>query len=47
MKQRMIYASTKDSLKKSLVGISVEVQGTDRSEVDQGEVIAKCKSVSR
>jgi hypothetical protein len=29
----MLYASSKDALRKSLVGISSEIQGTDMSEV--------------
>lgn len=33
IKQKMLYASSKDALRKSLVGISAEIQGTDMSEV--------------
>jgi cofilin len=33
IKQKMLYASSKDALRKSLVGISSEIQGTDLSEV--------------
>ena len=33
IKQKMVYASSKDALRKSLVGISTEIQGTDLSEV--------------
>lgn len=33
IKQKMLYASSKDALRKSLVGISSEIQGTDMSEV--------------
>ena len=47
IKKKMIYASTKDAIKKAFQGISVEVQGTDRSEVDFDEVLNKCKSVSK
>jgi cofilin len=30
----MLFASSKDALRKALVGISAEIQGTDFSEVD-------------
>ena len=33
IKQKMIFASSRDALKRALVGISVEIQGTDSSEV--------------
>ena len=33
IKHKMLYASSKDAIRKSLVGISTEVQGTDLSEV--------------
>lgn len=33
IKQKMVYASSKDAIRKSLVGISTEIQGTDFSEV--------------
>jgi cofilin len=33
IKQKMVFASSKDALRRSLVGIAVEIQGTDPSEV--------------
>lgn len=33
IKAKMVYASSRDALRRSLVGIAVEVQGTDLSEV--------------
>ena len=33
IKNKMLYASSKDALRRSLVGIAVEIQGTDLSEV--------------
>lgn len=33
IKQKMLFASSKDALRKALVGIAVEIQGTDASEV--------------
>eukprot|EP01099_Mayorella_cantabrigiensis_P005850 TRINITY_DN474_c1_g1_i1.p1 TRINITY_DN474_c1_g1~~TRINITY_DN474_c1_g1_i1.p1 ORF type:complete len:141 (-),score=33.69 TRINITY_DN474_c1_g1_i1:123-545(-) len=47
IKKKMIYASTKDAIKKAFQGLSVEVQGTDKAEVDYEEVLNKCKSVSK
>jgi cofilin len=34
IKSKMIYASSKDTLKKSLVGLAKDVQATDQSEID-------------
>ena len=33
IKQKMLFASSKDALRRSLVGIASEIQGTDYSEV--------------
>ena len=33
IKQKMLFASSKDALRRSLVGIAAEIQGTDYSEV--------------
>lgn len=33
IKQKMLFASSKDALKRSLVGLAVEIQGSDPSEV--------------
>ncbi|KAI8444666.1 hypothetical protein BY996DRAFT_2534543 [Phakopsora pachyrhizi] len=35
IKNKMLYASSKDALRRRLVGIGLEVQGTDLSEVSQ------------
>lgn len=43
----MLTASSKDALKKKLVGISVEVQATDLSEITKDVVIAKISAISR
>lgn len=37
----MLYASSKDAVRKVLVGIHAEIQATDRSEIDYKEVIEK------
>ncbi|EGC32538.1 hypothetical protein DICPUDRAFT_57070 [Dictyostelium purpureum] len=34
IKEKMLYTSSKDALRKALVGIQMEIQGTDKSEVD-------------
>jgi hypothetical protein len=36
IKQKMLYASSKDALRKKLVGIGSEIQGTDFSEGKDG-----------
>jgi len=47
VKAKMLYAGTKDTLKKSLQGLQVEVQGTDKGEVTFESVVEKCKSASK
>ena len=37
----MTYASSKDSLRKSLEGIGSDVQGTDFAEVAYSEILSK------
>jgi len=46
-KSKMMYAGSKDSIKKALQGIQIEIQGTDASEVSEEEVLNKCKSISK
>jgi len=41
IKQKMLFASSKDALRRSLVGIAAEVQGTDYSEVAYENVLDK------
>jgi cofilin len=38
VKPKMIFASSKDNLKKRLVGIACEVQGSDRGDIEYDEV---------
>lgn len=33
IKKKMVYASSKDALRRSLVGIAIDIQGTDFDEV--------------
>ncbi|KDQ62618.1 hypothetical protein JAAARDRAFT_54545 [Jaapia argillacea MUCL 33604] len=41
VKRKMLFASSKDAIRRSLVGIAVEIQGTDLSEVAFETVVAK------
>jgi len=42
IRHKMVYASSKDALRRSLQGIQVEVQGTDPSEISYEAVLQKC-----
>ena len=37
----MVYASSKDTIRKKLVGLGGEVQGTDFSEIDYETILDK------
>ncbi|KAI7898465.1 uncharacterized protein BX663DRAFT_461812 [Cokeromyces recurvatus] len=41
VRQKMLYASSKDALRRNLVGLAIEIQGTDASEVDYEAVLDK------
>ncbi|KAJ7079796.1 actin depolymerizing factor [Mycena belliarum] len=41
IKAKMVFASSKDALRRSLVGIATEIQGTDSSEVAYEVVLDK------
>lgn len=43
VRAKMLYASSKDALRRKLVGIAIEVQGTDLSEVDEEAVLEKAQ----
>ncbi len=43
LRSKMVYTSTKDSIKKKLVGIQVEVQATDASEIAEDAVSERVK----
>ena len=45
IKPKMLYASSKDALKKTLTGINEEYQATDRSDLDYEEIKKKAGSV--
>ena len=41
----MLYASSKDALKKTLTGINEEYQATDKSDLDLAEIKKKAGNV--
>ncbi|KAI9278604.1 actin depolymerizing factor [Phascolomyces articulosus] len=41
IRAKMLYASSKDALRKNLVGLAIEIQGTDFSEVDYETILDK------
>lgn len=41
IKEKMVYASSKDALRRSLQGIALEIQGTDLEEVSYETVLDK------
>jgi len=47
VKSKMLYAGTKDTVKKGFNGINTEIQGTDKAEVEFNAVIEKCKQFSQ
>lgn len=47
IKSKMLYAGTKNELKKALVGVSIEVQATDFGELDEEEVRSKLSRIGQ
>ena len=45
IRSKMVYAASKEAIKKRLVGISTEVQATDSSEVDRSAVLERVTAV--
>jgi cofilin len=39
IKQKMIYASSRDALRRALVGVSTDIQATDMSEIAYDTVL--------
>ena len=44
VRQKMLYASSKDAIRKKLASIATEVQATDMSEVSYDAILEKAKS---
>jgi cofilin len=40
-REKMIYTSTKDSIKKKLTGLQIEIQATDASELAEETIVEK------
>ena len=47
VKRKMLVASTKLSLKNALAGVSLEIQATDDSEIQESEMLAKCMASTK
>jgi len=47
VKPKMIYASSKDELKKRLVGIACEIQGSDQGDIEYDEVVKNIIRLSK
>ncbi|KAH0834059.1 actin-depolymerizing factor homology domain-containing protein [Lanmaoa asiatica] len=47
IKPKMVFASSRDALRRKLDGIAVEIQGTDPTEVSYETVLAKVMSSTR
>jgi cofilin len=47
IKKKMLYASSFDNLKKSLVGVHKFIQATDASEASEGEVEKQLRATDR
>ena len=45
IKSKMLYASSKDAVRKKLVGVGVEIQATDLAEIDRDTVLEKVMRV--
>lgn len=45
MKQKMLYASSKDAIRKKLVGVHTEIQATDQGEASYDAVLERLRSV--
>ncbi|CAC5376278.1 CFL [Mytilus coruscus] len=45
MKEKMIYASSKDAVKKKLQAIKIEVQANDLGDLDEADIEAKLKKI--
>eukprot|EP00007_Cunea_sp_BSH-02190019_P006781 CAMPEP_0174228922 /NCGR_PEP_ID=MMETSP0417-20130205/22_1 /TAXON_ID=242541 /ORGANISM="Mayorella sp, Strain BSH-02190019" /LENGTH=139 /DNA_ID=CAMNT_0015306411 /DNA_START=38 /DNA_END=457 /DNA_ORIENTATION=+ len=47
IKNKMLITSTKDAVRKKLVGIGLEIQATDFSEIDIEEITQRCQSTTK
>jgi hypothetical protein len=47
LKQKMVYTSSKDAIKKKVDGIAKEIQATDNDEISWEHILEVCKSTDR
>ena len=47
IKEKMLFSSTKLTIKQAFVGLSVEVQATDANELSMEAIMDKVKAVSK
>lgn len=47
LKQKMVYTSSKDAIKKKVEGIAKEIQATDNDEISWEHVLEVCQSTDR
>jgi len=47
IKDKMVFASSKEALRRSLVGIPIEIQASEYSDVAKETVVAKARSTSK
>lgn len=47
LKQKMVYTSSKDAIKKKVEGIAKEIQATDSDEISWEHVLEVCQSTDR
>ena len=47
IKHKMLITGTKSEVRKKLVGIGLEVQATDASEIDEENVLDRCKAITK
>jgi len=47
IKQKMLYASSKEAFRRMLDGIQLEIQATDASEIEESVLREKCTSVGQ
>jgi len=47
LKQKMVYTSSKDAIKKKVEGIAKEIQATDNDEISWDRVLEVCMSTDR
>eukprot|EP00762_Andalucia_godoyi_P008229 ANDGO_02962.mRNA.1 Actophorin len=47
IKSKMLYAASKDNIKKALDGIQIELQATDAAEIEEDKMLNRCLQFAR